>query len=415
MRYSFAATAQELHYWYLELFRGLHPCQSSWIFRALALKITFLVTSSPTEDGVFSEENLGVPTGPWVPRTDPSAPWFCHSLPGSQRGNVTSSEHPGAHHTQMPVPRWGWGWQICWDCSVTLYQGWWCLMAGNVQVGRQCPRVLWNCLLGGKGQWWWDLGIRWELNCCKHLGEGMRVRMPAWGDACARQNLALWLGRGEYGVQHTLTSAALPFFPLLEPWQRWTLGQRLLQVPPLQGQEQNLHQFKGGIPPIQAATGWLHSDSDHIWATSGGRFLPEDLLWEEGHHRVSQQQALGPPVLSCTWDCWLLGRVWLPGTQPYSRDPAWQAPDHLGLFLYFTIFAKPDFFWEELRRWGNRVCHAESAGSLTGKSCWLPGTVWDYEYCSVYFLFVSSQSLSKGQFYVRKECWGKNVFTMNNE
>lgn len=53
-----------------------------------------------------------------------------------------------------------------------------------------------DCLLGGKGHWQWVLAIRWELNCCKDLGEGMRVRIPAWGDACARQNLALQLGKG---------------------------------------------------------------------------------------------------------------------------------------------------------------------------------------------------------------------------
>lgn len=147
MRYSFAATAQGLHCGHLELSPGLHPCP---IFKALALKITFSVTSSPREAGVLSEENLGVPTGPWVPRTDPSAPWFCHSLPVSGRRNTASSGHPGTHHTQMPVPEWGWGWWICCHCSVNILSG---MVVFNVQVGRQCPRVLWDCLLGGKGQW----------------------------------------------------------------------------------------------------------------------------------------------------------------------------------------------------------------------------------------------------------------------
>jgi len=39
--------------------------------------------------------------------------------------------------------------------------------------------------------------MAWEIGCCKHLGEGVRVRITAGGEALARQSLALWLGSVE--------------------------------------------------------------------------------------------------------------------------------------------------------------------------------------------------------------------------
>lgn len=61
------------------------------------------------------------------------------------------------------------------------------------------------------------------------------------GERLVPSSLAVWLGKEQGWHLHTLDSAELSLFALLEPWQRWTLGQRLLQVPPLQGQEQNLY------------------------------------------------------------------------------------------------------------------------------------------------------------------------------
>lgn len=126
----------------------------------------------------------------------------------------------------------------------------------------------------------------------------------------------------------------------VEPWRRWTLEQRLLQVPRLQGQEQNLHQFKGSVWQIQAATRWLHPHSNHIWATSGGRFLPENLFREEGHHWVSQQKAPGLLVLSSAWGCQLLGRVWMLGARSYDRTLLWEAPEGFLPLCNFYLLSK---------------------------------------------------------------------------
>lgn len=126
----------------------------------------------------------------------------------------------------------------------------------------------------------------------------------------------------------------------VEPWWRWTLEQRLLQVPRLQGQEQNLHQFKGSVWQIQAATRWLHPHSNHIWATSGGRFLPENLFREEGHHWVSQQKAPGLLVLSSAWGCQLLGRVWMLGARSYDRTLLWEAPEGFLPLCNFYLLSK---------------------------------------------------------------------------